>query len=989
MSTFKTRARAVDMLGRQQIAGIPTAISELFKNAHDAYADKVIVDYYRSDGLFVLRDDGLGMTRDDFESRWLTLGTESKLDAGVGLKPPPVDPEKPLRPILGEKGIGRLAIAVIGPQLLILSRAKRKRNELTAAFIHWGLFECPGINLDQIDIPIETFTGDVLPNLIDVDRLVNGVRRNIKVLRKYIGSTTAESLEAQLNQFKVDPREINGYLGAPNLLARETGTQFFIQPAYDSLVADIEGKSGDDSAPPLIKMLVGFTNTMTPNHAAPPITAEFRDHRSEEVSDDLIGPQEFFTPEEFTLADHHFNGKFDQYGQFSGAVTIYGQERVEHVVPWPAARGKKTECGPFKINLAYLQGAARESAVSIEDHARLLRKLNRIGGIYIYKDGIRVLPYGSNDYDFLNIERNRTKSASYYFFSYRRMFGVIEISQTTNVNLNEKAGREGFRENKAYRQFREILMDFFSQIAADFFREGGVQAELFSSRRAELDRLERARRKREQQVSSRRRSFNESLETFFASLEQGKPQEEVSQFLTSVSREFEAAASIRDQEQAVVKFINIESSARHQLGILRDSYKIAKPRGVGLTKQLRRDWDAYLSQAEKLEGELFAPASTQIEEIIGEAARRAQLAIDRRRRFERILNDLIDDARKIAGTETRQTREAVEEVKERVLKLVRESMGEVDEVMKEIVSEFARLDVSHMQEARFSSTRDRMQARISMVVEHERSLLEGVRDQLNKVDWSRNGDSHVSQAEMTEALEEEVLALRERSESDLELTQLGMAINVIGHEFGASIKTIRDNLRRLKSWANVNQELRDLYGSIRTSFDHLDAYLTLFTPLQRRLYRQAVDISGSDIFKFLNSLFEERLRRHTIRFEATPEFRRYKISGYPSTFYPVFANLIDNALFWLRDAPQPRTVRLDRKGDAFLISNTGPRIPMRDRDSIFEIGFTRKPGGRGLGLHISRQVLAREGYNLTLDESDSVDEVTFRIAPEPHKPRRK
>ena len=36
---FRTRARTVDMLGRQQIAGIPTAISELFKNAHDAYAD--------------------------------------------------------------------------------------------------------------------------------------------------------------------------------------------------------------------------------------------------------------------------------------------------------------------------------------------------------------------------------------------------------------------------------------------------------------------------------------------------------------------------------------------------------------------------------------------------------------------------------------------------------------------------------------------------------------------------------------------------------------------------------------------------------------------------------------------------------------------------------------------------------------------------------------------------------------------------------------
>ena len=51
MVTFKARARALDMLGRQQIAGIPTAISELFKNAHDAYADNVVVDYFREESL--------------------------------------------------------------------------------------------------------------------------------------------------------------------------------------------------------------------------------------------------------------------------------------------------------------------------------------------------------------------------------------------------------------------------------------------------------------------------------------------------------------------------------------------------------------------------------------------------------------------------------------------------------------------------------------------------------------------------------------------------------------------------------------------------------------------------------------------------------------------------------------------------------------------------------------------------------------------------
>jgi hypothetical protein len=115
---LRVRARAVDMLGRQQIAGIPTAISELFKNAHDAYAKNVEVDYFRATRLFVLRDDGLGMTRAAFEERWLTIGTESKVGSAFGLAAPPIDPSQAPRPIMGEKGVGRLAIAAIGPQVL-------------------------------------------------------------------------------------------------------------------------------------------------------------------------------------------------------------------------------------------------------------------------------------------------------------------------------------------------------------------------------------------------------------------------------------------------------------------------------------------------------------------------------------------------------------------------------------------------------------------------------------------------------------------------------------------------------------------------------------------------------------------------------------------------------------------------------------------------------------------------------------------------------
>ena len=216
MAKFRTRARALDMLGRQQIAGIPTAISELFKNAHDAYADKVEIDYYRSDGLFVLRDDGIGMSRDDFVTRWLTIGTESKFDSR---HPPPRHPNKRTRPMLGEKGIGRLAIATIGPQLLVLTRARTKRgaSDLTAAFLNWSVFEWPGIDLDDIDIPLRTFRRGTLPSESDVTDMVSEFRENVKKLGQFADRRLRMKVLDELAQFDEDPEHIDSYLDEPSL----------------------------------------------------------------------------------------------------------------------------------------------------------------------------------------------------------------------------------------------------------------------------------------------------------------------------------------------------------------------------------------------------------------------------------------------------------------------------------------------------------------------------------------------------------------------------------------------------------------------------------------------------------------------------------------------------------------------------------------------------------------------------------------------------
>ena len=695
---------------------------------------------------------------------------------------------------------------------------------------------------------------------------------------------------------------------------------------------------------------------------------------------DLIEERHFFTPEEFEAADHHVRGEFDKFGQFQGTVKVYGKDPVNYVVPWMGARGRATGCGPFRLNVAVVQGEQRNSRLPGEEWARIITKLNRIGGLYIYKDGIRILPYGNNDYDFLDIEKNRTKSAGYYFFSYRRIFGAIEIDQIRNPNLVEKAGREGFRENRAYRRFRGILMNFFVQIAADFFRPGGVHVEIFAEQKAELERLERIKRHRETLVSVRRKQFQEGLEDFFWQLDQGIPQRRVAEVLQSLEGKVQSFDEIRDPNRHASEILAVELHARRELKMVKDEFRIAKPHGIGLSRDTRRNWNAYRSEILKLNEICFGPAESKIDGIVRHHARRTRLLIDQRRRLEAALDENVRDARQRTRKESTETQQAGKGVSSKVVQLTREVMADVEGTISEVLAEVARIDLTDREESNLVEVRASFEEMVDQATEEGLGVLSNVRDQLRGMSWDRASQGNiVTQLDVLEATESELLDARERADLDLEMTQLGAAIEVINHEFDASIRTVRSCLRRLKAWADLNPSLQGLHEDIRTSFEHLDGYLTLFTPLQRRLYRQKVEIRGSDIARFLSDLFRERLRRHEVRLEATPGFNRHTIMGYPSTFYPVFVNLIDNSLFWLSDQAQPRRVMLDVVDGAMVVSDSGPGIQERDWESIFELGFTRKPTGRGLGLYISREVLRRVDYTIEIDPNGPLKGAIFHI----------
>ena len=991
MAVFKTRARALDMLGRQQIAGIPTAINELFKNAHDAYANRVELDYFRQEGIVLIRDDGFGMTKDDFLSRWLVLGTESKVDGCHNSLETRIPVNKPRRPVLGEKGIGRLSVASIGKQVLIVSRAKSKDSlyPIVCAFINWTLFEIPGIDLDQINIPVVEL--DHYPNQDDLRTMVSELELSINELTNngLINDEVVETILSDCRKTIIDFDDILNRCPIKMSLEEETGTHFFITCVYNTLNDAIDGNKEDRStASKLEKFLIGFSNTMTPSHPQPTIAVSFRDHITRDTYEDLIDRESFFTPDDFLTADHHCVGHFDEFGQFSGKVTIYNSHAIDHKITWSGNSYKKTTCGPFDIEFSYLQGTLRQSSVDPIKYAMLKDKLDRFGGLYIYKDNIRILPYGNNDYDFLDIELNRTKSASYYFFSYRRLFGVINISRESNSALIEKAGREGLIENKAYKQMRDILKNFFVQLAGDFFREsekgGGAYVELWETKRKERERIFAAKERREKGLAEKKAYFTSQINDFFDKCQRNYWEQETERIALKTCVKLEQISQCSDYDSIADQIVAEENIFLKSLNELRTCSKIHPPHGFALNREQRENYEAYLSNIEKIETHFFIPTEKRIIDKISEIKKKLSLVISSKKRIQQSLDFVSENAKTTAFEKRRTAQRVAQELSNKIRGLTSELMKRLEESVREAHVQLTSFDDDIISDDDLLKTISRIEAPIVAEKNKSVSILESIVAQIESIYWDKDSEGEIiTNEDVANSLEEEIEELRLKSNTDTELIQLGLAVNIIHHEFANSVKALRNSIRTLRDKASIDKTLVTTYNNLSTNFSHLDHYLSMLTPFSRRINNEPEDIPTQDIFLFMLDVFSGRLRRHNIECRRTGRFAQGRIHACRSIIYPAFANLVDNAIHWLKHSDvSPRIIRLhiDKEGNMF-VSNNGPNIPLQDMERIFEFGFSRKPNGRGMGLAISREILKSAGYSLTVCHPKDPDmKVSFRIS---------
>lgn len=96
-----------------------------------------------------------------------------------------------------------------------------------------------------------------------------------------------------------------------------------------------------------------------------------------------------------------------------------------------------------------------------EDESR--KQLKELPGVAVIKDGFRVRPYGDKKVDWLGLNERRYNNPTLRL-SNNQVAGYVTVLQEEESHLEEKASREGFKENEYYEGLVSIILTCLSEL---------------------------------------------------------------------------------------------------------------------------------------------------------------------------------------------------------------------------------------------------------------------------------------------------------------------------------------------------------------------------------------------------------------------------------------------------------------------------------------------------------------------------------------------
>jgi len=118
-------------------------------------------------------------------------------------------------------------------------------------------------------------------------------------------------------------------------------------------------------------------------------------------------------------------------------------------------------CGELAANAAYFvfkrDALNPDSSVGVK---RAQALAERFGGIRLYRDGMRIMPYGQSGNDWLGLDAlYRRRSEVLAPIGNSNFFGEVLLAREANLLIVDTASREGVVENEAFRELWDFLRD--------------------------------------------------------------------------------------------------------------------------------------------------------------------------------------------------------------------------------------------------------------------------------------------------------------------------------------------------------------------------------------------------------------------------------------------------------------------------------------------------------------------------------------------------
>ena len=437
-------ARLLTMLGEQLIRDEQIALAELIKNGYDADADWVKVSFIgfklkkesgdyeiTKDSKIIIEDNGSGMERNVIEKSWMNPATPNKK-----LKEKSSIVTKKGRTIQGEKGIGRFAVLKLGRNIGITTRPIGVDWEYTLTY-DFSKYdddflkengEEKELYLDQLSIDLQQeppsyfIDRKVVVNNKDFTDNAHGTRIVISDLKgtwdnDKIDKVNKESQKLESVFDKIFKRAVKYPF---NIGFNMNGENIpYIDPKVDKLATLLKECA-------VLKITKGKYNK------------------------DKLQFEYNLNGNSYVLSLHD---------SLLTALTPFKERFMANKDMFGNPVLREPECGCFSFNFFIFDLAADKESVYYLDKAD--KDIVKEHRIYLYRDKIRVSPYGDADNDWLETDKKRGTGKAGGYLSNDQVVGFVDITKKGNPNLKDKTNREGLiEEGKATRDFIMLIHSF-------------------------------------------------------------------------------------------------------------------------------------------------------------------------------------------------------------------------------------------------------------------------------------------------------------------------------------------------------------------------------------------------------------------------------------------------------------------------------------------------------------------------------------------------